>query len=209
MDSALQDAATLGVTVTVACGDNGSDDGVGDGQPHVDYPSSSPYALACGGTRLSAAGDSISAETVWNEMDSNNGATGGGVSDNYPLPDYQTQAGVPSSPGGQSGRGVPDVAAVADPLTGYRVRVNGQDEVIGGTSAVAPLWAALVARINQALGQALGDPHTLLYTQGDAFRDITEGDNGAYDAGPGWDACTGLGSPDGEALLAALKNGNG
>ena len=100
---------------------------------------------------------------------------------------------------------MPDVAGVADPQTGYRVRVDGADMVIGGTSAVAPLWAALVARLTQATGKRFGLLQPLLYAQTTGFRDITVGNNGTYHAGPGWDPCTGLGSPDGTALLTALK----
>jgi kumamolisin len=205
MNSALEDAAALGVTVTVACGDNGSADGETGAQPHVDFPASSPYALACGGTRLSASGGVISAEVVWNEDSTGEGATGGGVSTAFALPGFQQGVTVPRSASGFAGRGVPDVAGNADPLTGYQVRVDGQGQVIGGTSAVAPLWAALVARCNQKLGTPLGDPHAALYRLGTrVFRDITQGSNGAYQAGPGWDPCTGLGSPNGEALLAGL-----
>jgi len=97
------------------------------------------------------------------------------------------------------------VAGNADPLTGYQVLVDGVSEVIGGTSAVAPLWAALIARCNQRLGRPLGDVHAALYQIGTrAFRDITQGNNGAYQAATGWDPCTGFGTPNGEALLAAL-----
>jgi kumamolisin len=210
MDQALLDAATLGVTVTVACGDNGSSDGATDGASHVDFPASSPHALACGGTSLRAdpAAGSVQAETVWNDGGSG-GATGGGVSTAFARPSWQAGAGVPSAPA-PGGRGVPDVAADADPQTGYRVRVDGQDLIIGGTSAVAPLWAALIARLAQARGAKLGLVQPALYGTASTasvpagFRDITEGSNGAYSAGPGWDPCTGLGVPDGTALLAAL-----
>ena len=205
MNSALEDAVMLGVTVTVASGDGGSSDGESGSQPHVDFPASSPYVLACGGTKLSSSGGAITQEVVWNETQSGEGATGGGVSVEFPLPSWQQGAGVPKAPGGQPGRGVPDVAGNADPQTGYQVLVDGQAQVIGGTSAVAPLWAALVARLNQKLGGSLGDAHAALYQIGEgAFHDITSGNNGAYAAGPGWDACTGLGSPKGEALLSAL-----
>ncbi|MBD8874305.1 S53 family serine peptidase [Rhodanobacter sp. DHB23] len=205
MQSALEDAAALGVSVTVAAGDSGSSDGESDGQPHVDFPASSPYSLACGGTTLTASASAIGSEVVWNETASNEGATGGGVSTNYALPAWQQGSKVPQAANGFAGRGVPDVAGDADPLTGYQVRVDGQDQVIGGTSAVAPLWAALLARCNQSLGRAVGDVHAALYQIGEsAFHDITRGDNGAYAAGTGWDACTGLGSPDGQKLLAAL-----
>jgi kumamolisin len=205
LNSALEDAAALGLSVTVACGDNGSGDGESDNQPHVDFPASSPYALACGGTRLTAVNGVISAEVVWNESSAGEGATGGGVSSTYTLPPWQQGAGVPAGPAGAAGRGVPDVAANADPMTGYQVLVDGQAQVIGGTSAVAPLWAALLARCNQKLGRSVGDVHAALYQLGTpVFRDITSGNNGAYQAGPGWDACTGLGSPNGEALVAGL-----
>jgi len=205
MQSALEDAAALGVTVTVAAGDSGSSDGESDGQPHVDFPSSSPYALACGGTKLESSGGSITSEVVWDETRADEGATGGGVSTVFGLPAWQEGSRVPKAPDGSAGRGVPDVAGNADPLTGYQVLVDGEAQVIGGTSAVAPLWAALIARCNQKLGAPVGDAHAALYQIGTrAFRDITLGNNGAYQAAVGWDACTGLGSPNGQALLSAL-----
>lgn len=208
MDDAFADAAALGVTVTVAAGDDGSADGATDGRPHVDFPASSPHALACGGTRLEAnpATGEVLAETVWNNG-AGRGASGGGVSNAFDRPGWQAMAGVPPRPDkghGDPGRGVPDVAAVADPQTGYRVRVDGTDTVIGGTSAVAPLWAALVTRLAQAAGRRLGLVQPMLYSMHRGFRDITTGSNGAYAAGPGWDACTGLGVPDGTGLLAGL-----
>ena len=209
IDQALSDAAALGITVTVAAGDSGSSDGAKDGK-HCDYPASSPYALGCGGTRLEAdpSTGAISSETVWNDGASG-GATGGGVSAVYSLPSWQASAGVPAahSPGG---RGVPDVAGNADPQTGYQVLVDGKQSVYGGTSAVAPLWAALIARLAQATRQKFGLLQPVLYsgvtpgTDVVGFNDITSGNNGAYAAGPGWDACTGLGSPSATALLARL-----
>jgi kumamolisin len=206
-DLAFQAAAALGVTVCAAAGDDGSADGVNDGQAHVDYPASSPYVLACGGTRLEASNGNIDKEVVW----STHGATGGGVSDVYSVPPWQSAARVPPStnPGARRGRGVPDVAGDADPGTGYQVRVDGVDAVIGGTSAVAPLWAALIARMNQRLGQPVGYLNPALYTLASgagAFRDIKTGSNGAYRARKGWDACTGLGTPNGANLLTALSN---
>ena len=211
MNSALQDAATLGVTVTVAAGDDGSTDGAGDGKLHVDFPASSPYALACGGTTLKGSGKTISSEVVWNEIANNEGATGGGVSIEFPLPSYQASAGVPKQPEtNYVGRGVPDVAGDADPSTGYQVRVDGQNQVVGGTSAVAPLWAALVALMNEKLGKNVGFLNPTLYGLGEAdFHDITSGNNddsglGYYSAKAGWDPCTGLGSPNGAALLNAI-----
>ncbi len=211
-DQAFQDAAAVGVTVCVATGDAGSDDGVGDSLAHVDFPASSPNALACGGTTLNtnASGDSITSEVVWNDESQGGGATGGGISDQFALPSYQQNAGVPPSvnAGARVGRGVPDVAANADPNTGYEVRVDGSSVVVGGTSAVAPLWAGLVALLNQSLGKPVGFLNPNLYgpiEQDGVFRDITSGNNGAYSAGPGWDACTGWGSANGTKLLAALK----
>lgn len=211
LNAALQDAATLGVTVTVACGDSGSSDGESDGKLHVDFPASSPYSLACGGTTLKASGNTISSEVVWNETASGEGATGGGVSTVFALPSYQTSAGVPVEPETNFvGRGTPDVAGDADPETGYNIRVDGQNTVVGGTSAVAPLWAALVALINQKLGAPQGFLNPKLYPLGESpFHDITSGNNddsglGYYSAGPGWDPCTGLGSPDGAAIADAL-----
>ncbi len=202
LDQAFVDAAALGVTVCVASGDNGSSDAETDGAVHVDFPASSPHALGCGGTslRLSATG-TPTAETVWNDG-AGRGATGGGVSDAFALPAWQSSVGVPPHAGsGGTGRGVPDVAGDADPATGYQVLVDGKPMVIGGTSAVAPLWAALVCRLSQGLGHHLGLLQPAIYANAPAgttppgFRDITIGSNGAYTAGPGWDACTGLGSP--------------
>jgi kumamolisin len=205
MQSALEDAASLGVSVTAAAGDSGSGDGESDGQPHVDFPASSPYVLGCGGTRLMASGGEISSEVVWNQTAAGEGATGGGVSIAFARPAWQQEIAVPKAPDGSAGRGVPDVAGNADPLTGYQILVDGQQQVIGGTSAVAPLWAALIARCNQQLGVAVGDVHAAFYQIGErAFRDITQGNNGAYQAAAGWDPCTGLGSPRGQALLTAL-----
>lgn len=199
MDNAFHEAALLGVTVHCAAGDDGSGDRVGDNQAHTDFPASSPWATGCGGTRLELSSGQIASEVVWNNP--GHGATGGGVSDTFDLPDYQQSAGVPpsSNAGHRIGRGVPDIAGVADPQTGYRVRVDGLDTVIGGTSAVAPLWAGLVARLNATRATPIGFLNPKLYAQG-AQRDIISGNNGAYAAGVGWDACTGLGSPDGDKL---------
>lgn len=202
-DQAFQAAAALGVTVCCASGDSGSSDGVQDGRNHVDFPASSPFVLACGGTRLVAAGSTIASEVVWNDGP-NGGASGGGVSAVFSLPSWQAGSHVPPPAQKGGGRGVPDVSGNADPATGYRVRVEGSDTVIGGTSAVAPLWAALVVLINQEKGKPLGYLNPRLYSNPGAFRDITSGNNGAYEAGPGWDPCTGLGSPDGTKLLNAL-----
>jgi kumamolisin len=224
MDAAIADAAAMGITVCVASGDNGSGDAVSDGQSHVDFPASSPHALGCGGTKLIANPSTgvISSEVVWNETAANEGAGGGGVSDHFAVPSFQANAGVPArvarsaavseAAAAAGGRGVPDVAGNADPVTGYQVFSGGQAQVVGGTSAVAPLWAALVSRLAEATGQRFGLIQTLLYagispgTAVDGFNDITSGNNSAYAAGPGWDACSGLGSPDGTALLNRLNS---
>ncbi len=209
MDEAFQSAAAMGVTVCVASGDDGSTDGVTDGLNHVDFPASSPNVLACGGTRLVASGTNITSETVWNELANSEGATGGGISDVFPLPSYQNNASIPPSANSNHhvGRGVPDVSGDADPTTGYVTLVDGQSGVIGGTSAVAPLWAGLIALINESIGEPVGFVNPLLYqsaSQTSDWNDITSGNNGAYKAKAGWDACTGLGSPIGTEIAAAL-----
>jgi kumamolisin len=205
-DQAFQAAATMGITVCAASGDNGSSDGVDDGADHVDFPASSPHALACGGTRLQASGASITSETVWNDG-ANGGATGGGVSGFFALPSWQNGVHATKTRGGTEPlqmRGVPDVCGVADPQTGYDVRVDGSDTVIGGTSAVAPLWAGLIARINSAKASPVGFINPHLYSNTGALRDITSGNNGDFAATSAWDACTGLGSPNGQKVAAAV-----
>jgi len=204
-DSAFQAAATMGVTVCVASGDNGSSDGVNDGADHVDFPASSPHALACGGTSLRASGDTIASESVWNDEAQQQGSGGGGVSNVFALPTWQSGLRVTRTAGGAAAltmRGVPDVCGDADPQTGYDVRIDGADSVIGGTSAVAPLWAGLIARINAANGGPVGFANATLYSNPSALRDITQGNNGAFAASPAWDACTGLGSPNGVRVAA-------
>ena len=205
-DEAFQSAAAMGVTVCVASGDNGSSDGVNDGNDHVDFPASSSFALGCGGTTLQASNDQIVNEVVWNNQSAGGGAGGGGVSDVFPLPAWQNGFGVPVT-GQNPMRGVPDVSGDADPSTGYNVLVDGENAVFGGTSAVAPLWAALVAIMNQKVGKPVGFLNPMIYAQAveaAGFHDITEGNNGDFSAAQGWDPCTGLGSPDGAQLLAVL-----
>ena len=212
VNEAFQSAAAMGITVCCAAGDDGSRDQINDGLAHCDFPASSAYVLACGGTTLQGSGSTITREVVWNDG-ANGGATGGGISDQIDLPSWQSTVHVPPSvnPDARIGRGVPDVAGNADPATGYRIFADGQAGMVGGTSAVAPLWAALIARINQRLGTPTGFLNPLLYSQlASAFNDITSGTNditgriGGYPAGPGWDACTGLGTPQGTALAQAL-----
>ncbi len=208
-DQAFQDAALLGVSVCVAAGDSGSGDGLADGLAHCDFPASSPHVLACGGTRLTSSSGVIDSEVTWNDGPQG-GATGGGVSAVFAPPGWQKSARVPPSadPGHRPGRGIPDVAGDADPQTGYRVLVDGEQAVFGGTSAVAPLWAALLTRCGQALGHSPGYLNPILYAslaaQG-VTRDIAQGGNGAYQARAGWDPCTGWGSPRGADLLARLR----
>jgi kumamolisin len=205
-NAACQDAATMGVTVLAASGDNGAVDNDPSGQKTVDFPAACPFIVGCGGTKLTINNGQITDERVWNELPSGEGAGGGGVSQLIAIPDYQANAGVPAYPNGFAGRGVPDVAGDADPVTGYKVLVDGQNQVIGGTSAVAPLLAGLLARINQSLGTSVGFLNPLLYktTVAKTFHDIVDGDNAGWNAGPGWDPCTGQGSPNGAALLTAL-----
>jgi kumamolisin len=197
-NDAFQTAAALGVSICIASGDSGSRDGETDGKVHVDFPASSPYALACGGTKLEVSNGKITSEVVWHE--SSDSASGGGVSSYFALPDYQANAKVPLEIDTKfKGRGVPDVAADADPDTGYKVLVDGQQMVIGGTSAVAPLMAGLIALLNEQNKKSSGFIHPQIYATPGLCRDITSGDNKTtstntgYTAGPGWDACTGLG----------------
>ncbi len=205
-EQVFQDAALLNVVVTAASGDSGSTDGTS--ALSVDFPASAPHALGCGGTHLEGTA-AITLETVWN---SNGGSTGGGISAAFPKPDYQRKAKVPKPTTSGGGRGVPDVSGNAAPETGYRVRVDGQEIVVGGTSAVAPLWAGLIARLAESLGHGVSFLNPVLYMNPHLLHDITQGTNdvgggsGHYRARRGWDPCTGLGSPDGAALLQVLSS---
>ena len=208
MNSLMQDAASLGISVFAAAGDSLATDGIGDGQAHVDFPASSPWAIGCGGTATTMSGQTITAQTVWNDGD---GGTGGGISDLFAIPAFQGQVMLPPSVNaGRKGRGVPDVAGNAAPESGYAIIVGGQAQVAGGTSAVAPLWAGLVARINQKGGRPVGFFLASAYGRPELFTGVTQGSNRpagssiGYDAGPGWNACTGLGTPRGQALADAL-----
>ena len=174
---------------------------------HADFPASSPWVTGCGGTRMLASGGKIH-ESVWNDGPGSSG--GGGVSDLFPLPAYQATIGVPASvnPGHAIGRGIPDVAGVGDPNTGVEVpQLEGGPEVIGVTSAVAPMWAGLIARVNQATGAPVGFMNPFLYKNcaTGVLNDIITGNNGRYRAAKGWDACTGLGTPNGDKLVKAFK----
>jgi kumamolisin len=209
VNKAFEPAIARGITICCAAGDDGSGDQVSTGA-HTDFPASSPYVLGVGGTKLVASNSTtIATEVVWNELRQGDGATGGGISALFSKPSYQSVVKVPTSANAphRTGRGVPDVAAVADPLTGVVIAtVGGKLEPIGGTSAAAPLWASLVARLNEATGVRCGFFNPILYSKASTgvLRDITKGNNGAYAAAVGWDPCTGLGTPNGQALLRAL-----
>jgi kumamolisin len=211
MNSALADAGILGVTVFVASGDHLANDGRGDGLAHVDFPAASRFAIGVGGTAVDTSGSSIKGEVVWN---SGGVGTGGGISDYTFVPAWQSATKLPPSVNdGGHRRGVPDVAANADPNSGYIIVVGSETSVWGGTSCAAPLWAGLTARLNQMMpvSDRLGFFLPGLYRFPSAGRDITVGNNRppnepakGYDAAAGWDACTGLGSPDGNMLAMIL-----
>jgi kumamolisin len=192
VEAAAQAATAAGCVVFAASGDNSSSDG--DPGANVDLPSAAPHVIGCGGTTKSAF-----SETVWGDGTPNGNGTGGGYSIYFPPPDWQVNA--PPSPT-QPGRMVPDVAAAADPNTGYLIAINGQEVPIGGTSAVAPLYSGLFA----AFGQKLGFVAPTLWAHPEAFVDITQGSNGSFDAQVGPDPCTGLGVPNGAALAALFAS---
>lgn len=206
-------AARHGLTIFVASGDQGAYGLRGPGLPipHVDAPANLPSVVAVGGTRLVADADGrIREETGWTDR-GGNGASGGGISQVFALPAYQSGLVLPLKPGMVLGRGVPDVALNADPETGYMIWFQGQPGVVGGTSAAAPVWAALWARGLEARrprAASGGTPHACLYGLGGspAFHDIVVGNNNydgvaGYRCTPGWDAVTGWGSVDGTELL--------
>lgn len=218
-DTVILHGAMIGITTFVASGDQGAYGLHGLGWPklRVDTPANCPHAVAVGGTHLVLSPDgSIETETGWTDTN-NNGASGGGISQVFPVPSYQSRLTLPLKIGQHAGRGLPDVAADADPDTGYFVIFQGQGSAIGGTSAAAPLWAALCARINQARTAVgltpLGYANPVLYNLGAAispsFRAITEGNNSyncvsGFQCGPGWNAVTGWGSPRVSQLIDAL-----
>jgi kumamolisin len=188
MESAAQAATQAGMAVFAAAGDNDSSDG-GSSPANVDCPSSCPHVVGCGGTYKTST-----TETVWNDNPGMNDGegTGGGYSTIFPVQSWQI--GAPPAPAGTqygSGRMVPDVAADADPQTGYEIVVHGAATSVGGTSAVAPLFAGLFASFGTKLGFVTP---TLWQNQGD-FNDITQGSNGYYSAAIGPDPCSGIGSP--------------
>lgn len=214
-DAVLHDAMRLGITVVATAGDDLATERMGDGKVHVNYPGSSPYVLSCGGTEITLTADrsAIADEVVWNEGGQR--GTGGGISPTYAVPAFQTKAGLPGSRNDDKpGRGVPDVAAAAARTNGYRVFL-GPNQIVGsGTSAVAPLWGAFIALINEQItrkpaGQTLGFVNPSLYQVPKLLKVITSGNNMdrrglGYAAGNGWSACTGLGSPNGAAIIKSL-----
>ncbi|MBV8118267.1 MAG: S53 family peptidase, partial [Candidatus Eremiobacteraeota bacterium] len=195
LDELFTAAALLGVSVFCSSGDNGAELD-GEGKPHVVAPASSPLAVACGATAINADGT----ESAWSQ-------TGGGFSAQFDVPPWQRAAQVSAARfGGDGGRGVPDVAAQQSP--GYYVVMEGTELAMGGTSAVAPVWAALAARINQRLGKPIGFFAPLLYrvSPSPLFGAITGGGNGRFQAGPGWNPCTGLGVPIGTAIADGVSS---
>jgi kumamolisin len=207
VQAALADAVQLKVTVTAASGDLLATGGVSDGDAHVFFPASSPYVLGCGGTKLELQSNIIADETVWNE---GSAGTGGGISTKFEVPAYQANVQLPpSANAGASGRGVPDIAAAADRTPGYRIVLGGNEMVKDGTSAVAPLWAGIIALANARRGAPVGLVNPFLYGNPSLLRSVLHGDNRAdgkgYYAGPGWNACTGLGTPRGAEIIAALS----
>jgi kumamolisin len=206
VSATLSDAARLGVSVVTAAGDQLATSGMADGKAHVWFPASSPYVLGCGGTAVTLTRSGIASETVWKEGGI---GTGGGISDNYPVPDFQLGMSLPPSfNDGHMGRGVPDVAALAAGSPGYRIVVGGIEMAKDGTSAATPLWAALLTIANSERATPLGLVAPQLYRAPALMRSITIGDNRqgkiGYAAGAGWNACTGLGVPRGAEIIAAL-----
>ena len=197
LEAAAQEAQAAGVIVFAAAGDNDSSDG-GPNAANVDLPAAAPHVIGCGGTSKTAA-----LEKVWNNNPgkSNGEGTGGGYSTLFALPAWQAAAPKPPAP--NLGRMVPDIAANADPDTGYQIYFDGQPQVIGGTSAVAPLYAGLFAALGRKLGANIGA--RLWLAPKLPFVDITIGDNGTYKAATGPDPCTGLGAPNGAAIAALFS----
>ena len=197
--------AASGVNVFVSSGDAGSNPDVtghnSGNTTQVEYESSDINVIGVGGTTLNlAAGGTVSAETAWI-------SSGGGKSRLFPRPAWQKGAGVPAG----NERLVPDVSAAADPNTGALVVLHGKNNQIGGTSWSAPMWAGFCALINEARAKAGKPPlsflNPLIYPLigSGAFRDVTSGNNGAFNAGAGYDMITGVGVPNVKKLIAALS----
>jgi kumamolisin len=211
--AAVQDrAVALGMTHLVASGDSGAYTCGEDQPPATSFPATLPSVTAVGGTSVfESQPGTYYKETAWGSpLDESGG--GGGASDFYPLPDYQKNE---AQAGAHGERQVPDVAADADPSTGFHIIFEGHDDQAGGTSAATPLWAGTIALIDQDLKQkglrAIGFANPALYWMGEnaaklsprPYHDVTAGNNLLYDSGSGWDFATGWGSMDGAALDAA------
>jgi kumamolisin len=204
LDHVFMFASLRNITICCSSGDDGGAAGERD---QVHFPASSPYVLACGGTTF-AQPETSRHERVWNErVGGRPMSTSGGFSRTFPRPRWQ-DAHVKFHHRGSRGRAVPDVAAKADFKRGYRLVVGGREIALGGTSAATPAWAALIACVNDAMGSAVGFITPQLYRRGarSALRSVTVGTNGTYRATEGWDPCTGLGTPHGEALLDLLTH---
>jgi kumamolisin len=210
IDHSLAEAAHLGITVFASAGDAGALNNSPDNLPAVNFPASSPHCIACGGTTPKRSRSKAIEEIVWNSSHYGlRGMTGGGVSRKFPVPHWQRDAGVPLGPTGKQGRGVPDLAGPADPRYGSEILIAGSTCSSAGTSAVAPLWAALIARCNQALGRRCGHLNPLLYELGrnrtPVLRPVTKGHNDFYSATAGWNPCAGHGVLHGDHLLSYLQ----
>jgi kumamolisin len=194
LDELFTAAALVGVSVFCSSGDNGAELDP-NGKPHVLAPASTPFSVGCGATVIENAG---ALESAWEK-------SGGGFSERFEVPQWQAGAQPSASHYGlRAGRGVPDVAGQESP--GYYVVMDGVELSMGGTSAIAPMWSALTARINQLQGVPSGFFLPLLYQRsGELFNTVTTGGNDRFLAGAGWNPCTGLGTPIGIAIARALK----
>ncbi len=211
LEGVLHEAAHLGISIFASSGDSGATNGSENGALSVNYPASSPQCLSCGGTSGKIVNGEIHEEVVWNATHFGiKGASGGGVSNRFRIPAWQQNAQVPAGPGDTPGRGVPDVAGLADPRYGCELLMADRTFASAGTSAVVVIWAALIARINQGLGRRCGHLHPYLYSLGKERRTglhpVLKGNNGYYHAGEGWNACAGYGTPRGDALLESLRH---
>lgn len=210
LSTAFKKAAMKGISIFAAAGDDGAVDNAPSGKFNTDYPASDPNVTAAGGTRLLIERGQISSEMAWN---SSGGATGGGISQKFPRPDFQKDLNIPKNPQNPNflGRGVPDIAGNADPSTGWKIKVGGVDQLSGGTSAVAPMFAGLSLRISSIIGQNTGPWNPFLYRQGMGggaiYNDIIMGHNNGYSTAFGWDPVTGWGSVNGTAMLDAIRIG--
>ncbi|HEV2217715.1 MAG TPA: S53 family peptidase [Candidatus Dormibacteraeota bacterium] len=205
-------AQAQGMSHFVATGDSGAYECGESGYPAASFPSTLPNVTAVGGTTVfESTQGTYFQEYAWGSpLDESGG--GGGRSQVYSLPDYQQPV---QDANGHGYRQLPDVSADADPITGYRIVLGGRDTQAGGTSASTPLWASVIALINQDLKakglREVGFANPALYWMGEnrskfstpPFHDVTAGNNLAYDAGPGWDFATGWGSMDAAALESA------